>query len=77
MDCTHAYTGIASETPVGVHSRPHLNKDAGIQFPYEERFIWVSNIAHPRINGTYIPILELMGHSHPLPWTVNDNECMK
>ena len=60
MDCTHAYTGIASDTPVGVHSSPHLNENAGIHFPYEERFIRVSNTAHPGINGTYAPILELM-----------------
>ena len=45
MDCTHAYTGIASDTPVGAHSSPHLNKDVGIHFPYEERFIRVSNAA--------------------------------
>ena len=60
MDNTHAYTGIASDTPVGVHSRPHLNKDEGIHFPYEERFIRVSNAAHPGINGSYAPILESM-----------------
>lgn len=60
MDCTHAYTGIASESPVGVHSSPHLDKNAGIHFPYEERFIRVSNIAHLGINGSYSTILELM-----------------
>ena len=33
-----AYTGIASETPVGVHSGPHY-QNAGIQGSYEESFI--------------------------------------
>ena len=70
MDCTHAYTGIAGDTPVGGHPSPHLNKNAGIQFPYEERIIRVSNIAHTGIDGTYIPILERMGQTRPLPWTV-------
>ena len=77
MDCTRAYTGIASDTPVGVHLSPHFNKNAGIQIPYEERFIRVSKSAHTGIDGSYVLIMELMGLSYPLPWTEHDNRCMK
>ena len=55
----NAHTGMASDTLVSVHLNPHLTK-CGDSVPYEERFIRVSNTAHPGINGTYAPILELM-----------------
>ena len=74
-DSTRVYR-YSSDTPVGVHSRPHLNKDVGIHFPYEERFIRVSNAAQSwnwRVLRTHPGTDGLL---RPLPWTVNDNECM-
>ena len=61
-DYTHAYTGIASDTPVGVHLSPHLNKNAGIQVPYEEHFIRVSQNAHIGIVGPTLEWWVLRAH---------------
>ena len=61
-DCTRAYTGIASDTPVGVHLSPHLTKcgdpnlvwktfHTGVQIcPY---WNWWVLRAHTGIDGSF------------------------
>ena len=50
----NAYTGIASDTPVGVHLGPYLTK-YGTLIPYEEHFIRVSETAHIGMVGLTCP----------------------
>ena len=65
-DCTRAYTGIASDTPVGVHLSPHLSEIRGSQSRMKNVSYGCPNCPH-WTGGSYVPILELMGLYVPLP----------
>ena len=67
MNSTSAYTGIASDTPVGVHLGPHITK-CGDPRPVWRTFHTGIQICPHWNGGSYVPILELMGLYIPLPW---------
>lgn len=65
---THAYTGIAGDTPVSVHLSPHLTK-CGDPSPVRRTFRTVSRTAHIGMVGLTCPYWNWwVLYSDPLPW---------
>ena len=85
MECTHAYTGIASDTPVGVHLSPHLTKMRGSKSrmknvsygcPNLPTLEWWVLRAHTGIDGSLRAHTGIDGSLNPLPWKEHGNECI-